>query len=179
MTKDFWILTDNGYVMNHDKFILDACCGGRHFWFNKAHPNTIYIDNRQVQKGTLAIRPNFEVQPDIVMDFRALEFADKSFKLVVWGPPHIKRKNIKHYMTLKYGILPPKNWEEILQKGFLECWRVLENNGILVMKWSESDIKVSKVLSLFPEKPLFGHPTGARGKTHWLCFMKIPRGVEA
>ena len=34
-----------------DKFILDACCGGRMFWENKKHPNTIYIDNRLKEKG--------------------------------------------------------------------------------------------------------------------------------
>jgi len=28
------------------KFILDACCGGKMFWFNKEHPNVMFADNR-------------------------------------------------------------------------------------------------------------------------------------
>lgn len=31
--------------MNREKFILDACCGSRMFWFNKAHPNAVYMDD--------------------------------------------------------------------------------------------------------------------------------------
>lgn len=27
--------------MLNNKFILDACCGGKMFWFNKNHPNTM------------------------------------------------------------------------------------------------------------------------------------------
>ncbi|MCT3601566.1 SAM-dependent methyltransferase, partial [Lactobacillus acidophilus] len=26
--------------------ILDACCGGKMFWFNKHEPHTTYLDNR-------------------------------------------------------------------------------------------------------------------------------------
>lgn len=29
-----------------NKFILDACCGPKAMWYNKNHPNAIYIDNR-------------------------------------------------------------------------------------------------------------------------------------
>lgn len=27
--------------------ILDACCGGRMFYFDKDHPNILYIDRRR------------------------------------------------------------------------------------------------------------------------------------
>lgn len=72
------------------KFILDASCGGRTIWFNKNHPNALYIDIRKEEKGIIWDRPNFEVNPDIQMDFRYLKFKDKQFKLVVWDPPHFK-----------------------------------------------------------------------------------------
>ena len=29
-----------------EKFILDACCGGRQFWFDKEHKNVLYVDKR-------------------------------------------------------------------------------------------------------------------------------------
>ena len=30
-----------------DKFILDACCGSKMFWFDKKQPNTKFIDIRK------------------------------------------------------------------------------------------------------------------------------------
>lgn len=157
-----------------DKFILDACCGGRCFWFNKKHPNTLYIDKRKVEKGSFEQRKNFEVNPDKVMDFTNLEFPDNSFKLVVWDPPHIIRFGNKSWMSQRYGMLG-KDWEIMLKKGFEECWRVLEDHGVLIFKWSEAEISVKRVLGLFKEDPLFGHTTGRAGNTKWICFMKIPK----
>ena len=39
-------------------------------------------------------------------------------------------------------------------------------------KMSIYDIKVSEILKLTPEKPVFGHISGKRANTHWICFMK-------
>lgn len=156
------------------KFILDACCGGRCFWFDKNQKNTLYIDKRREEKGFAKERPNFEVNPDIQMDFTDLKFSDGSFKLVVWDPPHIVRFGNKSWMSQRYGMLG-KDWEIMLKKGFDECWRVLEEHGVLIFKWSEAEISVRRVLDLFPETPLFGHTTGRAGKTKWMCFMKIPK----
>ena len=155
------------------KFILDACCGGRCSWFNKNHKNALYIDVREEPKGFAEQRPNFEVAPDKVMDFTKLEFKDKSFKLVVWDPPHIVRLGNRSWMSQRYGMLGP-DWEHVIKKGFEECWRVLEDHGVLIFKWSEPEIKLKKVLSLFHTEPLFGHTTGRAGNTKWMCFMKIP-----
>jgi len=160
------------------KYILDACCGGRMFWFNKKHPNTLYIDKRREEKGICKERPNFEVKPDKIMDFRALKFPDKSFKLVVWDPPHLIRAGENSIMGRKFGILNKETWAQDLKKGFEECFRVLENHGILIFKWNECSIKTKEVLSLFHTEPLFGHPTGSKSKTKWLCFMKIPGEIN-
>lgn len=157
-----------------DKFILDAACGGRHFWFNKQHPNTLYIDNRVAEKGHNKHRPQHEVKPDIIMDFRALDFEDKSFKLVVWDPPHRKDLSERSIIRTQYGSLSSITWQGDLKCGFKECFRVLDDYGVLIFKWNESQIKLKEVLRLFPIKPLFGHPTGSKIKTHWMCFMKIP-----
>jgi len=162
------------------KFILDACCGYRMMWFDKKHPNTIFLDERD------------SVNPDMVGDFRDLKFNDNSFKLVVWDVPHIVQKEIgKGKVTDAYGVLNPDTWENDLRKGFKEIMRVLDNYGILIFKWSDCNkwanisrgVNVNKVLSLFPIKPLFGHKTKAVLKktenketsaTYWFCFMKIP-----
>ncbi len=159
------------------KFILDACCGGRMIWFNKKHPNALYIDIRREGKGLCKERPNFEVQPDEIMDFRALKFPDKSFKLVVWDPPHLKTLNKTSIMAKKYGVLNAQTYHYDLSKGFQECWRVLEDYGILIFKWNDQEISQKELLSLFKEQPLFGHTTGSKSKTRWFCFMKIPKNI--
>jgi|GEM_PF-4955529 len=43
--------------MLEGKFILDACCGSRMFWFNKKHPNTLYMDIREYDKGDIIVDP--------------------------------------------------------------------------------------------------------------------------
>ena len=156
-----------------DKFILDACCGGRCFWFNKTHPNTLYIDNRVAKPGHDDHRPNHCVKPDIVMDFTNLKFENKSFKLVVWDPPHLLNCEGSR-MGKKYGSLKTETYPFMLSKGFDECMRVLDDYGVLVFKWNESSISLKKILKLFSQDPLFGHTTGSKSNTHWLCFMKIP-----
>jgi len=163
-----------------DKFILDACCGGRMFWFDKKQANTIFIDNRVSPKGHRKHRPEHHVTPDIVMDFRKMDlFQDKLFKLVVFDPPHMKTLGETSDMRKTYGILNAETWQSDLKRGFRECWRVLDDYGVLVFKWCETEIPLKKVLRLLPEKPLFGHSTGTKEKTKWLCFMKIPKNPSS
>jgi len=154
-----------------DKKILDACCGGRMFWFDKNNKKVLFIDNRN-EEHVLCDGRKYNITPDIVMDFRKLEFKDESFKLVVFDPPHLINLGENSWMAKKYGVLG-ENWKKDLSKGFSECWRVLEKNGILIFKWSERDIKIRTILELFTEKPLFGHTTGKCGHVKWMCFIKI------
>ena len=165
-----------------NKLILDACCGARMIWFDKSHKNTLYIDIRDEDKGLDKNRPNFCVKPDMIMDFRALKFSDKSFKLVVWDPPHLKNLQETSIFAKKYGCLNAETWQHDLSKGFEECWRVLEDYGVLIFKWSVSadgylrrSVPLKKILKLFPVRPLFGHTTGSKSNTYWMCFMKIPK----
>lgn len=67
------------------------------------------------------------------------------------------------------------DWKTELKKGFEECFRVLEPYGVLIFKWNETDVRVSEILKLTPEKPIFGHKSGKRSNTHWICFMKMER----
>ena len=162
-------------MRSRDKFILDACCGGRMFWFNKKHPNTLYIDNRSAKKGHISQKSYHEVNPDIIMDFRDLKFKDQSFKLVVWDPPHRTDFTKTSLMYKQYGILNRETWQYDLKKGFDECMRVLEDYGVLIFKWNERQIKTKIILEIFKQEPLFGHPLGTREQTQWMCFMKIPK----
>lgn len=155
-----------------EKIILDACCGGRMFWFNKHHPNVLYIDNRMVTKGFYN-NPGHRVIPDIQMDFRKMDFKDKSFKLVIFDPPHIITNCTSGAIVKEYGNLSKETWRDDIKKGFDECWRVLEDYGVLIFKWAEVSVKRKEILNLIGIQPLFGHTLYSKVKCHWLCFMKI------
>lgn len=157
----------------NNKFIIDVCCGSRMFWFNKHHENTIFMDIRTYDKGFIDNRPNRELKPDILGDFRNIPFPDNSFKLVVMDPPHLISKPDSCRMVKTYGCLNKDTWREDIKKGFDECMRVLEPKGILIFKWNEASIKKNELLEVLKEKPLFGHPNGSKIPTHWFCFMKM------
>lgn len=162
-------------IQTTDKTILDVCCGGRMFWFNKNHPNTLYVDHRKVDPMTVGKGRNarqFSCQPDHVMDFRNLDLPANQFQLVVFDPPHFVRAGDNSYMAQKYGKLDPQNWQNDIRLGFANCFRVLKPGGILIFKWNEYHIRLSEILKLTPYEPLFGHPSGKTQKTHWVTFMK-------
>lgn len=164
-----------------NKIILDACCGGRSFWFDKDNENTLFIDKRRVDPCIVGNGKNgrkFEVNPDLQMDFRNLDIESNTFKLVVFDPPHFSSLGEKSYMAKKYGKLDKNTWKDDLRKGFSECFRVLKNEGILIFKWNKHDIPLREVLSLTSYQPLFGHPSGKKQLTHWVCFMKLENSIR-
>ena len=156
------------------KLILDPCCGGKMFWFDKCNPNVLFCDNRQIDVNTND-GSGFEVKPDIVCDFTCLPFPDNSFVHVVFDPPQQLYKGRGGRMALHYTILP-KDWQGVIRKGFNECWRVLAVYGTLIFKWSEHDIPLKKVLEVIEREPLYGHKSGKRAMTHWLSFVKLSEG---
>jgi len=162
------------------KFILDATAGYRMMWFNKKHPNCIYLDQRP------------ECEPDIVGDFRDLkQFPDESFRLIVFDPPHLFKKE-KGFLTniqAAYGYLQPDTWKTDLKKAFKEIWRILKPYGILIFKWNNHHISSNEVIDLAPAKPLVYQISQSRKRPHaksgdrinqtlWFCFMKIPEESE-
>ena len=161
-----------------DKYILDACCGGRMFWFDKNHPNTVYIDNRIARKGHVQDRHNHCVIPDILMDFRDMAFRDKVFKLVVFDPPHLSSFSPSSIMGKKYGSLDELHWGDDLKKALNECWRVLNDYGILLFKWNDIEIQYKKILELVDFKPLVMNISAGRkaleekNHSYWFSFMK-------
>lgn len=161
-----------------DKRVLDPCCGGRMMWFDRQNPDVVFGDQRnEVISVTDRSRGNpsgvreLRIEPDTVMDFRSLPYPDGTFKLVAFDPPHLVHAGPRSWLAAKYGKLSA-DWREDIRKGFSECFRVLAPDGVLVFKWNEDQVKIKDVLALTDEKPLFGHPTGRKGLTHWLVFMK-------
>lgn len=159
------------------KPILDPCCGSRMMWFDKQDQRCLFGDLR-TESHYLKDRGNLrylEIKPDVQLDFTALPFADNSFNLVVFDPPHLVRAGQKSWLAKKYGTLG-KDWREDLRLAFAECFRVLENEGILIFKWNENQVSVKEILALTDQKPLFGHISmkhkSNQTKTHWFTFMK-------
>lgn len=153
--------------------ILDVCCGGKMFYFDKEDKRVTFCDIRELETHLCDGR-YFEIKPDIISDFTDLPFEDNSFVMVVFDPPHLIKSTDTEptgYQMIKYGALY-NDWQDMIFKGFKECFRVLKPGGFLIFKWNETDIKVREVLALTDEKPIFGHKSGKRSNTHWLCFMK-------
>ena len=151
--------------------ILDAACGSKMFYFDKDNKDILFSDIRR-ENHTLCDGRALEINPDIVMDFTKMDFPDEKFKLVVFDPPHMKTLGKTSWMAKKYGVLNC-DWRKVIVDGFEECWRVLDTDGVLIFKWSDVDIKVSDILKLFKQRPLFGHRTMINNRTIWLCFMKL------
>ena len=173
--------------------VLDVCCGGKMFYFDKKDERVLFCDNRTVDTELCDGR-RFVVAPDVECDFTELPFDDGHFAMVVFDPPHLlyntgkskmadmygslnSRATPTGYQHIKYGHLS-NGWEDMLKKGFSECFRVLRPGGFLIFKWNETDVPVKKILSLTAEKPLFGNRSGKSSKTHWICFMKSTADKE-
>lgn len=167
-----------GIVGDGSPLVLDPCCGSRMMWLDAEDQRCLFGDRRaetvtvtdRSQRNVSGVRV-LSIHPDARMDFRSLPFADQSFPLVVFDPPHLVQAGQRSWLAAKYGRLGA-DWREDLRAGFAECFRVLRPEGVLIFKWSEVQVATREVLSLTPHKPLFGHPSGKRGGTHWLTFMK-------
>lgn len=156
--------------MTTDKKILDACCGSRMFWFDRANPNVLFADIRTEEHVLCDGRP-LSIKPDIEMDFRQMPFGDNTFKMVVFDPPHFNKLGKTSWMGKKYGTLLP-TWEQDIKQGFSECMRVLDINGTLIFKWNELQIPIKKIIEVIGQQPLFGHTTKNSGNTIWMAFLK-------
>ena len=92
--------------------ILDLCCGPRMMWFDKDDGRAVFCDQRIEtlvvtdrshgnQRGTRSIT----IRPSVAADFRDLPFAEASFQLAVFDPPHILRAGPRSWLAAKYGRL--------------------------------------------------------------------------
>lgn len=144
--------------------VLDATCGGRMMWWNKAHDDVLYLDRRVVPPGSIVQQPMWNVTPDVVADFTALPYADGAFEMVVYDPPHapIAEGGI---IASKFGTLT--DLDEIVA-GLHECLRV--SRGWVVFKWAEAPFPVGDVVDRLGVDPMFGHRTAKSGATIWCVF---------
>ncbi len=156
--------------------VLDACCGSRMFWFDRADTRAVFADKRReshmlTDKSSAGGSRALHIDPDVLADFTNMPFESDSFSLVIFDPPHLVRAGKKSWLAKKYGKLEG-DWRDELRRGFSECFRVLKTDGTLIFKWNENDVTVSQILALTPERPLIGNRCGKHAKSHWIVFMK-------
>lgn len=166
--------------MGTQKLILDATCASRSIWFNKNHPNALYMDVRkEILTGIWKNGGGGQservicVDPDVIASFTDMPFDDETFYMVVWDPPHLRHVGDSACLKKKYGRLND-DWPQMIHDGFNECMRVLRPYGTLIFKWSDIQISTRDVINAIGEEPLFGHRSGKKMNTHWMCYMKIP-----
>lgn len=143
--------------------ILDLTAGKRAIWFDKNHPDTVYLDKRP------------EVNPDLVADSRALpKVIGRDFDLVVFDPPHVNFGKNGH-MSQRYGHHTTAEILELIEQAAREAHRVTKPDALMALKWNDHDIKLERVLKLMPQwEPLFGHLTkdGPGSKTYWAMLRR-------
>ena len=158
--------------MTKPKTIFDPASSMRSFYFDKNDDRVLFGDIRADETHLLTNGQTITIKPDVVVDFRNLQFADEQFDVVIFDPPHMLNLSEKSWMRKKYGVLDSVTWREDLQKGFSECFRVLRKGGGLIFKWNEVSIPLKEILKLTEMKPVCGHTSGKRMNTHWVLFYK-------
>lgn len=93
--------------MKDNATVLDACCGGKMFYFDKNDDRVLFQDIRDIET-TLCDGRTFSVHPDVCADFTNMPYPDASFSLVVFDPPHLLRNVGKSKFADIYGSLNPK-----------------------------------------------------------------------
>ena len=118
-----------------EQTILDICCGSRMFWFDKQDERAVFSDIR-AEEHCLCDGRRLVISPDVIADFRALPFAENTFPVVVFDPPHLERVGEAAWMGKKYGRLNKKTWRSDLRAGFKEAFRVLRPHGVLTVSYT-------------------------------------------
>lgn len=167
--------------------ILDATAGNRSMWKTRESDYILWID----------IEPELSEKPDILMDCTKTEFENGRFHTIFFDPPHSygHTKNTGVHQTPSRQTMKEKGWGTGAYYGFdkyptktallsfihraqEEFYRVLDDNGILWLKWGELRSSLNGILPLFKkwnvmmqfEVAYRGQVKGCR--TWWIMLMK-------
>lgn len=155
---------------------LDATAGNRKMWRTKHTQNIIYID----------IQKKLAVKPLIFADSRCSPFQDKTFNNIFFDPPHAWGRNTgiyvipdketwdkkrQHYKTYdKTAEIPSYyGWDiytnrssfmSYIYRSIREFTRILKDNGLLWVKWNDTEVSFSRLLTFF--------------ENDWTLLMSVP-----
>jgi len=169
--------------------VLEATAGGRSYWHDKEHPETVFMDMRVEHDAGFTFEGydmencdsshpgNYRILPDLQADYRNLPFPDGTFDLVVFDPPHLTTNNgmkkLSGIMQRKYGTLQAETWPRDLKLAFDELFRVMCDHATLNFKFNDYSIGFEQILNVIPQQPLYGTTIkSAKHETRWLAFNK-------
>jgi len=157
--------------------ILDVCCGSKMFWYDKHEPHTTYMDIRKAVYTAMdrGNKRKIEIDPDIQADWKHIPFADETFDLVVFDPPHLVRAGKTSWLAKKYGTLDLVTWPNEFHKAFNEIMRVMKPTGVMIFKWNEDQIPIKEAFRAFGQQPILGD---MRSKTKWSVFIKPEKAKD-
>jgi len=82
------------------------------FWFDKQDERAVFSDIR-AEQHELCDGRQLVISPDLIADFRALPFADNTFPVVVFDPPHLERVGDNAWMGKSTDASTKKHGEMI------------------------------------------------------------------
>jgi len=149
--------------------------GMRAIWFNKKHPDAVYLDHRS------EIAPsdcNRRSSPDIVCDTRSMPSAvGAGYSLIVFDPPHVSLGASGTFGT-RYGSYSVAEIRDIIKRSASEAHRVSLPDALMAFKWNDHDQKLKDILSLMEDwwEPLFGQQTARHkmSETYWVMLRRRP-----
>ncbi len=108
--------------MKENAVILDACCGGKMFYFDKSDERVLFQDIRSFETTLCDGRP-FSVHPDVQADFTDMPYPDNSFSMVVLILriyfAILASRNLQIYME----VLIPKLRPQVISKLNTELYQ--------------------------------------------------------
>lgn len=123
--------------MGINKPILDTCCGGKMFYFDKNDPRVLFQDIR-CEETTLCDGRKFSVAPDVVGDFTSMDFPDNTFNMVVLtlhtfvGGERTPKRSLQVFnkQSMAHSVLIGKTpWPRVLQNVFAFCVPVVSSSS--------------------------------------------------
>src|SRR5437870_3113957 len=96
--------------------ILDMSAGKRNIWFNRLHPETVFVDIR------------WAMAPTVVADTRHLPFPDGLFDLMVFDPPHMVHGQ-GSTMGKYYGSYRADDIHSLIRRTSDEAYRVSKDQA--------------------------------------------------
>jgi len=176
--------------------ILDATAANRTIWKTKQDDRIIWID----------IEPELEIKPDFVMDCTKTDFPDEYFHHIFFDPPYgsghsrekgdyfcIRNKAEMAKFERERGFTPVGKWTyygldkyktkmelfKFIYIALEEFYRILRSDGILMLKWNEMEVPLSRVMNMTKDwieimRITVGSVSQNLGstQTYWVLLMK-------
>jgi len=181
-------------LVKSDARILDATASNRHIWRTKESRHVLWID----------IEPELERKPDMILDCTCTGFEAGRFHTIFFDPPHwwggktgsdfFTCRNKAERMALEarygkglqggayYGTDKFRTKRELLSfihKAQKEFSRILMDDGVLWLNWSEVRLPLDRILPFFRNwDEMLRLTIGSKSQTlgtaqnYWVMFMK-------